>query len=231
LSLRQRLEQIDALLWAGGAEEDFVRHALEGWNPEGKESVTAGEQMRFQQRSRRALRCTILRTLLKEDYRGFSCQLAGNPLFQWFCGVDALDEARVPSKSELHRFAHWLPAEAMREVLDGLLRQAIQQPQKLELTQTLDLEEYFLDSTCLKANVHFPSDWVLLRDGVRTLMKVNKGRVPAPWLPPNELRDLLISCSQVATLRTRPPGSKEAPPIAKKPKARRQRGIAVPAGL
>jgi len=78
LTLRQRLEQIDALLRAGGVEEDFVRRALEGWNPEGKESVTAGEQIRFQQRSRRALRCTILRTLLQEDYRGFSCQLAGN---------------------------------------------------------------------------------------------------------------------------------------------------------
>ena len=84
-------------------------------------------------RSRRALRCTILRTLLQEDYRGFSCQLAGNPLYQWFCGVDALDAVRVPSKSELQRFAHWLPAEAMREVLNGLLRQAIHQPRKLEL--------------------------------------------------------------------------------------------------
>ena len=44
-------------------------------------------------RNRRALRCTILRTLLQEDYRGFSCQLAGNPLYQWFCLVDALDLA------------------------------------------------------------------------------------------------------------------------------------------
>ena len=67
--------------------------------------------MKFQQRSRRALRCTILRTLLQEDYRGFSCQLAGNPLYQWFCLVDALDQVRVPSKSEVQRFAHWLPAE------------------------------------------------------------------------------------------------------------------------
>ena len=42
---------------------------------------------------------------------------------------------------------------------------------KLGLKEALDLEEYFLDSTCLKANIHFPTDWVLLRDGVRTLMK------------------------------------------------------------
>lgn len=28
-----------------------------------------------------------------------------------------------------------------------------------------------VDTTCLKANIHFPTDWVLMRDGVRTLMK------------------------------------------------------------
>ena len=52
----------------------------------------------------------------------------------------------------------------------------------------MDLEEYFLDTTCLKANIHFPIDWVLLRDGVRTLMKATtliraqglKGRMEAP---------------------------------------------------
>jgi hypothetical protein len=53
---------------------------------------TARQQQQFQLRSRRALRCTILRTLLQEDYRGFSCALAGSPLYQWFCLVDALDE-------------------------------------------------------------------------------------------------------------------------------------------
>lgn len=26
---------------------------------------------------------------MQEDYRGFSCQLAGNPLYQWFCLIDA----------------------------------------------------------------------------------------------------------------------------------------------
>jgi hypothetical protein len=35
----------------------------------------------------------------------------------------------------------------------------------------LDLESAFLDTTCLAANIHYPVDWVLLRDGTRTLMK------------------------------------------------------------
>jgi hypothetical protein len=101
----------------------------------------------------------VLRTLLQEDYRGFSCQQAGNPLYQWFCQVDALDQVRVPAKSEAQRFAHWLPAQQMRQVIDGLLKGAVDQPRMLGLKETLDLEAYFLDSTCLKANIHFPIDW------------------------------------------------------------------------
>ena len=91
LTLRQRLEQIDALLRDSGVEQEFVRRALAGWKVAAVREATALEQLKFQQRSRRALRCTLLRTLLQEDYRGFSCQLAGNPLYQWFCLVDALD--------------------------------------------------------------------------------------------------------------------------------------------
>ena len=162
LTLRQRLEQIDALLRDGGVERDFVQRALDGWTREASADPTALEQEKFQQRSRRALRCNILRTLLQENYRGFSCQLAGNPLYQWFCLVDALDHVRVPSKSELQRFAHWLPAEQMRQVMDGLLKGAVEQPRKLKLKEALDLDEIFLDTTCVKANIHFPIDWVLL---------------------------------------------------------------------
>jgi hypothetical protein len=39
------------------------------------------------------------------------------------------------------------------------------------LENELDLSVVWLDSTCLKACIHFPADWVLLRDLVRTLSK------------------------------------------------------------
>jgi len=188
LTLRQRLEQIDSLLHDSGLEGQFVEQALQGWLKPAGRAPSARQQQRFQERSRRALRCNILRTLLQEDYRGFSCQLAGNPLYQWFCLIDALDQIQVPSKSELQRFAHWLSAEEMREIINGLLRGALDQPRKLGLREPLDLQDYFLDTTALKANIHFPVDWVLLRDGVRTLMKATtlirdqglKGRMEPP---------------------------------------------------
>jgi len=213
-TLRRRLEQIDTLLLKSGLEEDFLQRALDRWKGASTAPASARQQGLFQKRSRRALRCTILRTLLQDDYRGFSCQLAGNPLYQWFCHLDAIDQVRVPSKSELQRFAHWLPAEQMRPLIDRLLQGAVEKPRTLGLKKALDLEAYFLDSTCLKANIHFPTDWVLLRDGVRTLMKATllirqaglRGRMQAP----EEFLRRMNRLSMAMTQQGRRAGSKKA---------------------
>ncbi len=213
LSLRQQLEEIDSLLRQSGMECDFIERALANWKVTASREPTAGEQLKFQQRSRRALRCTILRTLLQEDYRGFSCQLAGNPLYQWFCLIDALDLVQVPSKSELHRFADWLPAGQMRQMIDRLLRSAIEQPGKLRLKEALDLKEYFLDSTCVKANIHFPTDWVLLRDAVRTLMKatflIRRVGLRGRMRPPEEFVGRMNRLSMDMSQQARRAGSKK----------------------
>jgi len=116
------------------------------------------------------------RTLLGESFRGFSARLADSPVLQRFCLLDTLGVIRVPGKSSLQRYAIWLPAASMREVINPLLQQAGAQADQgqralMGLAQPLDLEAVFIDTTCVKANIHFPVDWVLLRDGTRTLMK------------------------------------------------------------
>jgi hypothetical protein len=213
LTLRRRLEQIESLLRASALESNFVEQALQGWLASASRRPTAQQQQQFQRRSRRALRCTILRTLLQEDYRGFSCALAGNPLYQWFCLVDALDQVRVPSKSELQRFAHWLNAAQMRQMIGGLLQSGMDPAGPLDLVQPVNLEEYFLDTTALKANVHFPVDWVLLRDGTRTLMKavqlIRREGLKARMEPPQEfLRRINRLCIQMTHSRRQPQSRK-----------------------
>jgi hypothetical protein len=189
LTLERRLQQIDALLIQSGSETEFVQRSLDRWMAASGEAIPSViEQLRFQKSSRQALRCNLLRTLLQEDFRGFSRELAGSPLYQWFCAVDALETVRVPSKSQLQRFAHWLPEKEMVAFCQSVIRTAVQQPERLGLNRALELEEYFVDSTCLTANIHFPVDWVLLRDAVRTLMKATlrireqglKGRMQPP---------------------------------------------------
>jgi hypothetical protein len=216
LTLCQRLEQIESLLQASGLESDFVEKALQDWlKPKPASRLpTARQQQQFQLRSRRALRCTILRTLLQEDYRGFSCALAGSPLYQWFCLVDALDDVRVPSKSELQRFAHWLDAAQMRQMIERLLRAGMDPAGPLDLREPVDLEEYFVDTTALKANVHFPVDWVLLRDATRTLMKavtlIRREGLKARMEPPEEfLRRINRLCIEMTHSRRKPESRKE----------------------
>jgi hypothetical protein len=216
LTLCQRLQQIESLLQASGLESDFVEKALQDWlKPKPASRLpTARQQQQFQLRSRRALRCTILRTLLQEDYRGFSCALAGSPLYQWFCLVDALDEVRVPSKSELQRFAHWLEAAQMRQIMERLLLVGMEPAGPLDLKEPVNLEEYFVDTTALKANVHFPVDWVLLRDATRTLMKavtlIRREGLKARMEPPAEfLRRINRLCIEMTHSRRKAESRKE----------------------
>jgi len=155
-----------------------------------------------------------LRTLLQEDYRGFSCALAGSPLYQWFCLVDALEEVRVPSKSELQRFAHWLEAAQMRQIMERLLLVGMEPAGPLDLKEPVNLEEYFVDTTALKANVHFPVDWVLLRDATRTLMKaltlIRREGLKARMEPPAEfLRRINRLCIEMTHSRRKAESRKE----------------------
>jgi IS5 family transposase len=169
---REQLVRIDELLLASGAERQYIDDCLQEWLAQQSQSnLGAHAQQSYQIQTRRALRCNIARTLVGEDFRAFSTRLADSPLLQWFCDLSELDRVRVPSKSTLQRYAHWSPLQSVDSLINRLLRQGHQDPQSLGLARELDLDTYFLDTTCLEANIHYPVDWVLLRDATRTLMK------------------------------------------------------------
>lgn len=170
--LRQQLLRIDQLLQQSGVEAQFMADTFERWQADCQcQNISPKAQRKIQIHARRALRCNIARTLIMEDFRGFAVRLADSPLFQHFCGVDEIDRVRVPAKSTLQRYAQWCDEAAVRRLVDQLTQQAHLHPQKLRLRAPLDLEACFLDTTCVKANIHYPVDWVLLRDATRTLMK------------------------------------------------------------
>ncbi len=168
--LRDQLLCIDTLLIQSGVETQLMEKDLQRWLGR-RQQVSAKAQQHHQLHSRRALRCNIARLLLKEDYRGFAVRLADSPLLQFFVGIGEVDRVRVPSKSTLQRYDLWWKEPEVRQITHQLLCQGAQRPQQLQIAQPLDLESAFLDTTCLAANIHYPVDWVLLRDGTRTLMK------------------------------------------------------------
>ena len=168
--LRDQLLGIDSLLITSGLETRFMEKDLTRWRSKRK-GIGAKAQQNRQRHCRRALRCNTARMLIGEDYRGFAARLADSPLLQYFCGVSELPCITVPSKSTLERYDKWWPQAEVRQAIHELLAQGAMAAQKLALPEAVDLESAFLDTTCLNANIHYPVDWVLLRDATRTLMK------------------------------------------------------------
>ena len=88
-----------------------------------------------------------------------------------FCGISQIPCITVPSKSTLQRYDAWWPQERDPATVYELLAQGATVAPKMALPEAVDLESAFLDTTCLGAKIHYPVDWVLLRDATRTLMK------------------------------------------------------------
>jgi hypothetical protein len=183
---KKQLERIDEILGLSGAEETFQRLSLARRNEDERQAAekekrpfrewSSGDQAYYQRLSSQALRCTVARTLTGESLRDFGCRLSESMLLQRFCKLDRIDIVRIPGKSTLQRYSQWLPEEEMRKVVDTLLSAGARvgnerAEQMLGLSEALNLEAYFLDTTCVKLHIHFPVDWVLLRDAARTLMK------------------------------------------------------------
>jgi len=167
--LRNQLLRVSALLVQSELETQMIDADLRRWLA-GQKQVSAKAQQNHQLHAQRALRCNIARLLLKEQYRGFAARLADSPLLQFFCGISEVDRVVVPSKSTLQRYFTWWPEAEVRQLIHQLLVQGAQAPERLDLARPLDLESAYLDSTCLCARIHYPVDWVLLRDATRTLM-------------------------------------------------------------
>ena len=145
---RDQLLRIDELLRHSGLETQLLEADLRGWLGRRKR-VSAKAQQNRQLHSRRALRCNIARLLLKEDYRGFAARAADSPLLQFFVGIGEVDRVRVPSKSTLQRYDLWWKEAEVRPLVHQLLCLGAEAPRQLQLTQPLDLESAFLDTTCL----------------------------------------------------------------------------------
>ena len=171
---RDLLARIDEILGISGLETEFVALSMEqrGFDPD---AHTPKEIDKFSRTSILALRSNIARHLLRAEHRDFCVRIAESHLLQWFLLIGRVDGVKAFAKSTSDRFAHWLDEASLRIIntqLVALLAGTGEiSPIDLGLEKPIDFSDVFFDSTCLKAPIHFPVDWVLLRDIVRTLMK------------------------------------------------------------
>ena len=109
-------------------------------------------------------------------FEAFSVTLASSDLLTNFCGCRSIAGIRWTSKSSLHRASTLFSDEQLRE-LNTLLIQCVGSASssvQLGLQSPQDLSVCLIDTTCLEANIHFPVDWLLLRDVSIMLLKAIK---------------------------------------------------------
>ena len=82
----QLLVRADRILRVSGVERLFVGLSLERYQSAAAGPVSQGDLVRHSERSEKALRCTVLKNILGEDYRETSVRLAQCELliFGWF---------------------------------------------------------------------------------------------------------------------------------------------------
>lgn len=197
---RDTLQHIDMILTVGEIESRFILDDLKHCG------ITSPSEKDISIR-RRMLRCNILRSITGLDFRECAMRLADSTLFQWFTGYGRLGPIKTPSKSTLERFSKACEPSRIRVLVDHCI-QAVQQSEMakelLYRDAAISVEALFADSTCLKAAIHFPVDWVLLRDGVRSLVKAMvlirreglRHRMPSPESFLSEINSLCIAMSQ-----------------------------------
>ena len=176
LEFRETLIKIDQMLETSKLEHDLVIQALDQYvttkQIDRKNFYNSKRAAFHYGKLKHALRCNIARHLTGESYRVFSIRLADSTLFQWFTSINSFSHRKAISKSTLERYEKCFDEERVankvRKWLGGL-----SDPNKaseMGLKQPIETTEFFMDSTCIKANIHFPVDWVLLRDAARSLI-------------------------------------------------------------
>jgi len=164
------LKWLDETLRQTGMEELAVEFALEGV----AESTRASALRKKAEFAVYALRAELLRhTIGLPSFESFSVTLAGSDLLADFCGCRTIAGIRWTSKSSLHRASLLFTDEQLRQLNVLLVESAGNREfcPLLGLESQEDLSVCLVDSTCLPANIHFPVDWLLLRDVALTLLK------------------------------------------------------------
>jgi hypothetical protein len=165
------LESIDFILRTGGVDFEVITAYLEHVGDHVRQSLKPAARKRLAEYAVRAMRCNILRHYLDESFIGLSRRIAESAVLQRFIGVIAMDEVKVPCKSLLQKYSKFLPAEKISSLVAKVVVLARDNHTRIGLEEAVSTDEIFVDACCLETNIHFPVDWVLLRDAVRTLVK------------------------------------------------------------
>lgn len=166
------IENIDNFITQTGIEHKFIADYIE--KMEEGEKLSVRRRNSVAQRVRRTLRYGILRALTGHSIREIAIRAADSDLFRWFTYTSSVDGVRPLSKSAIDRMEKMFSEDQIVAIIHNanlVLTDAREVKELLLKEEALSFKKGFGDTTCVKANIHFPVDWVLLRDAARTLIK------------------------------------------------------------
>ena len=174
---RETLVKIDEILSKTGLENQLIEKAVNQFIvQENKTKATFIQSKGYPKLWKKlqfALRCNIARHLTGEPFRKFSVRLSDSQRFQWFTRIHYFTNKKAVSKSSLNRFDNLFDEAVIEDTLcqwQGRFLTNSTFVKEIGLNEGMNCSELFSDGTCVKANIHFPVDWVLLRDAVRSLL-------------------------------------------------------------
>ena len=169
-NFRATIERIDRLLIDSEVESQGVDLALERGQP-----MSVKARQKRANFALKALRMETLRYLLGGiSFRHLSRALGSSDLLADFCRVRHIDGIRSISKSTLERASKFFSEEQLRALhrtLTEVVGDADLARQVVGLDKPIDTTICLIDGTCLEVNIHWPTDWVLLKDVAGTLLK------------------------------------------------------------
>ena len=219
---RDTLERIDRLLMDSSLERQAIEMALEDFA-----QASVKQQHNRVQMAIRALRMEVLRFLLGGiSFRHLARSLGSSDLLADFCRVRDLRGIRGISKSNLDRYSKLFTEEQLRQLHETLSEVVGNEDLAMEvgLEKPLDMGICLIDSTCLEANIHWPTDWVLLKDVAATLLQAIKLireaglRHRMPQGPEHYARQMNRLCIAMTHSRRRRHSGKERKKILRKMK-------------
>ena len=167
----EQLKRIDKIITKSGIELEFSSAYLEKMQRNSKKKLSDKMIKKYTLKSIICLRCNILHMLTQESFRKLSIHIAESTVLQMFCKVWNIDVIKVPSKSELQRYSMVFDESIIRDNVMKIIHYANSEDNNLNFINPFHCEDIYVDATCLKANIHFPVDWLLLRDGMKTLLE------------------------------------------------------------
>jgi hypothetical protein len=179
-TFRDMFIKIDEVLTRSGLEHNLVSQAInQSIEKNQVNSLVSGNKKNLNYRYkifRHALRCNLARHLTGESYRLFSLRLADSTLFQWFTGINAFGSRKAISKSALERYEKYFDEKLVAEKIRNWMSELSEEKKAINagLVNPVSFDQTYMDSTCIEANIHYPVDWLLLRDSSRSLLSAIK---------------------------------------------------------